>query len=137
MTLIKKEAIPAVALTEMNDVHYEEIEIINQLHELVLAKKNNELISEKLQELKEHTIAHFANEERLMQEHGFPPYPIHKYNHDQFLNEFAVLAQNWESTKDVEPLKTFLETTLPEWLNNHISTLDTVTAMFLNEKIGK
>ena len=136
MALIKKEEIPAVALTEMNDVHYEEIEIINQLHELVLSEQNIELISEKLQELKAHTIAHFANEERLMQEHRFPPYPIHKYNHDMFLNEIAMLAQNWESTKDKKPLKIFLETTLPEWLHNHISTLDTVTAMFLNEKIG-
>ena len=136
MTLIKKEAIPAVALTEMNDVHYEEIEIINQLHELVLSGQNEDFISDKLLELKEHTIAHFANEERLMQEHGFPPYPIHKYNHDQFLNEFAVLVQNWELSKDVEPLKMFLETTSPEWLHNHISTLDTVTAMFLNEQIG-
>lgn len=136
MTLINKEAIPTVALTEMNDVHYEEIEIINQLHEMVLSGSDNELISEKLFELKEHTVAHFANEERLMQEHGFPPYPIHKYNHDMFLKEFAVLIQNWESSKDSEPLKVFLETTLPEWLHNHISTLDMVTAMFLNEKIG-
>ena len=106
------------------------------MHELVLSGQNEDLISDKLLELKEHTIAHFANEERLMQEHGFPPYPIHKYNHDQFLNEFAVLVQNWELSKDVEPLKMFLETTLPEWLHNHISTLDTVTAMFLNEQIG-
>jgi hemerythrin len=135
MTLIKKEAIPAVALTEMNDVHYEEIVIINQLHDIVISGSDNDLISEKLLELKDHTVAHFANEERLMQEHGFPPYPIHKYNHDMFLNEFALLVQNWESTKDTEPLKVFLETTLPEWLHNHISTLDTVTAMFLNEKI--
>jgi len=136
MKLIKKELIPVVALTEMNDVHYEEIEIINQLHELVLADQNDEMINEKLHELKAHTIAHFANEERLMQKYGFPPYPIHKYNHDQFLKDFSALTQHWESTKDVKPLKAFLETTLPEWLHNHISTLDTVTAMFLKEKIG-
>jgi len=136
MTLIKKEAIPAVALIEMNDVHYEEIEIINQLHELVVSGQDSGLISEKLKELQAHTIEHFANEERLMQEYGFPPYPIHKYNHDQFLNDFAGLVKNWESTKDPKELLFFLENTLPEWLHNHISTLDTVTAMFLKEKIG-
>ena len=136
MTLIQKESIPVVALTEMNDVHFEEVEIINQLHELVSTDQNDEMISKKLLELQAHTIAHFANEERLMQEHGFPPYPIHKYNHDQFLKDFSMLVQHWESTKDVKPLKAFLETTLPEWLHNHISTLDLVTAMFLKEKIG-
>ena len=51
MALIKKEAIPKVAITEMNDDHFEEIEIINQLHDIVFSGSDHHLISEKLVEL--------------------------------------------------------------------------------------
>jgi hemerythrin len=140
MAFIDKSEIPIVALDEMNDVHFEEVEIINQLDEIIHSTINRdekiELINNKLQELQTHTVAHFANEERLMRKYGFPPYPIHKYNHDQLLVELAGIVRNWENDKDIAVLKTYLEAGLKEWLANHIATLDTVTAMFLKEKIG-
>jgi hemerythrin len=140
MAFIDKSEIPVVALDEMNDVHFEEVEIINQLDEIINADMNpdekNELINNKLQELQTHTVTHFANEERLMRLHGFPPYPIHKYNHDQLLSELAMIVRNWEADKDIQALRKYLKAGLKEWLANHIATLDTVTAMFLKEKIG-
>lgn len=140
MTLIHKSDIPAVALDEMNDVHYEELGIINELYELVKSaiadKSVYPEIDKKLEELHTHTRAHFANEERLMREYNFPPYPIHKYNHDQFLAQMKGRVADWQKFRDINQLKQFLEQDLVDWLNNHISTLDMVTAMFLNEKMG-
>lgn len=140
MTFIDQSEIPVVALEEMNVVHFEEVDIINQLDELIKADmvpdEKNKLINNKLQELQTHTVAHFANEERLMRLHDFPPYPIHKYNHDQLLVELATIINNWELHNDIEELKTYLKTGLKDWLANHIASLDTVTAMFLKERIG-
>jgi len=61
----------------------------------------------------------------------FPPYPVHKGEHDRALNELRVVAQNFEETKDTKALKNYIDATLSPWLIQHIETLDTVTAMFL------
>ena len=65
-----------------------------------------------------------------MLELNFPPYPVHKHAHDEYLNEFGVLVDSWRSSGDLAPVVTFLQQTTPAWLKQHISTMDLVTANF-------
>ena len=96
-----------------------------------LENQEIEKVSTMMQELVEHTVAHFAGEEEMMREKMFPPYPVHKGEHDRALNELRVVAQNFEETKDTKALKNYIDAILSPWLIQHIETLDTVTAMFL------
>ena len=136
--LIEKEMMPLVAMDFMNDVHYEDLDIINELFTLVLeyekdpTSKNENSLNSKYKEWLDHTVEHFRGEEVMMQEKGFPAYPFHKAEHDNNLSTMQNLFDQWQQTKDIMVLKRYLIEVLPSWLTNHIKTMDTVTAMFLS-----
>ena len=134
--LIDVKTLPMVAMDFMNDVHVEDVEIINDLFALVLAYEhepngaNEEALNAKYKEWFEHTVDHFKGEEEMMLETNFPPYHMHKGEHDNALRTMDAVFAKWLESKEIRVLKMYLIETLPAWLNNHIQTMDTVTAMF-------
>jgi hemerythrin len=134
--LIDKTDLPVVAMDFMNDVHEEDREIINELFELILTYENEatatnkENINAKYQQWTQHTIEHFQGEEVKMQELNFPPYPMHKGEHDNALAQMDAVLQEWDASSDIKVLKMYFIETLPSWLVQHIQTMDTVTASF-------
>ena len=67
-----------------------------------------------------------------MRELNFPPYTIHKGEHDNALKRMHEVLENWERHRDVQGLKMYLIEEVPAWLTQHIQTMDTVTAMFFS-----
>ena len=138
MALIDKKELPQVAMGFMNDVHDEDADIINELYELVLAYEreanstNAEAVDAKFQEWFEHTIKHFKGEEEKMLELNFPPYPMHKGEHDNALHKMDAVFRNWQGSRDIDILKDYMTKEMPQWLMNHIQTMDTVTARFFS-----
>jgi hemerythrin len=134
--LIDKNALPMVAMDFMNEVHLEDVDIINSLYESILKyeieknENNFNNVSSKYQEWFEHTVEHFKNEEIKMQEMKFPPYLMHKGEHDNALNEMDIVFRQWNQNKDSFKLKEYFDEHLKPWLLNHIQTMDTVTASF-------
>ncbi|MBD3841311.1 MAG: hemerythrin family protein [Campylobacterales bacterium] len=134
--LLDKQNIPMVAMEFMNEVHSEDIDIINQLFELVLeyekdpSDTNKQLLNSKYQLWIDHTIDHFKGEEVLMEEKKFPPYLFHKEEHDKALTTMKEVFKNWNTTSNIQILKQYLIEDLPVWLIQHIKSMDTVTAMF-------
>jgi len=134
--LISKDEMPLVAMEFMNAVHLEDIEIINELFSLIIAcdkgESSIEAINQKYQEWISHSVEHFRGEEVMMLEKGFPPYAMHKGEHDRALSEMKEIFQEWQKSADLSVLKIYLIERLPFWLINHINTMDTVTARFFN-----
>ncbi|MDD2827996.1 MAG: hemerythrin family protein [Sulfuricurvum sp.] len=128
--MIDFKLVPKVAFDEMNRVHAEEVELLNTL-EKYLDAKDREGIEKTLDEMLEHTRGHFANEERLMREVNFPPYMMHKSEHDRVLNEFQFVVMDWRNHKDDAMLRNYFLETIPEWLTQHIASMDTMTAQFI------
>ncbi len=128
--LITQEQLPMVAMPSMNDTHLEEILIINRLES---ATRNNETetVQEILNELLEHTTMHFFNEEDMMEEALFPALKMHKSEHDRHLHELRSVIKYFEKNKDTNAIDAYIQGNLTPWLINHIETMDTVTAMFL------
>jgi len=133
--MITQEQLPIVLMPSMNDTHLEDILLINKLSTHI-AEKNVVAVQEDLQELVAHTIAHFSGEEEMMREKMFPPYPVHKGEHDRALNELKAIAEQFEKSHDLEFVNKYIERQLTPWLINHIETLDTVTAMFLTNGVS-
>ncbi|MEJ2372493.1 MAG: hemerythrin family protein [Sulfurimonas sp.] len=140
--LIDKQTMPMVAMEFMNDVHAEDIDLINELYESILAyekqpnEENKNTIDKNYQEWFEHTVAHFQREEVMMEEKNFPPYPFHKAEHDNALTLMDEVFREWSNANDIEILKNYFETTLPQWLSSHIQSMDTVTAMFFKSGLS-
>ncbi len=80
-----------------------------------------------LDELAAHFEAHFAREEALMQETGFPPMPIHKTEHRRVLAWTANIADAARDG-DIARLRTFLTVDAPRWFADHAATMDMATA---------
>lgn len=134
--LINQDNMPVVAMDFMNDLHLEDIAIINELYNLIIkyenkkTKENKHLINMKYMQWFNHTVNHFKKEEEQMIEKGFPPYPMHKNEHENALNIMNKIFKIWEEAEDINTLKNYIKNELPNWLINHIKTMDTVTAMF-------
>ncbi|UPT78009.1 hemerythrin family protein [Sulfurovum sp. XGS-02] len=132
--LIEYDEIPQVEMDFMNEVHKEDVDIINSIFEQILAYDGSEKSAAAIDELYtqwiDHTVNHFQNEEIKMQEMHFPPYLAHKGEHDRALQEMRDLFSHWKQHRDIKALKIYFIETLPAWLHNHISTMDTVTARF-------
>lgn len=132
--LISYTDIPQVEMVFMNEVHKEDVDIINTIFEHILAYDGSEESAKIIDDLYtkwiEHTVNHFHNEEVKMQEMRFPPYLAHKGEHDRALQEMRDLFAHWQQQRDIKALKIYFIETLPAWLQTHISTMDTVTARF-------
>lgn len=134
--LINKNDLPLVAEDFMNDVHYEDVDIINNLYEKLLnyidseTKENKNIVIDAYQDWYDHTVSHFKGEEDKMIELNFPPYMMHKGEHEKCLEQMRQVLDYFIKNDDKEFLKSYLELDLINWLVNHIQTMDTVTAMF-------
>lgn len=128
------ESLPQVALPFMNTVHCEELNLVNRL-EALLAEENisKPEISACLEEWVSHTEAHFARENRLMEEYSFPPYGIHRNEHDRVFQQLLDVQENWNKTANIKNLNQYVQKTWPAWFEQHLMTMDAATANFLSQ----
>ncbi len=147
MNVIDIKEIPQVAIDVMNATHQEEVVLINTIGELVsntqpeLSDKSNvdpiseQAITKKLMEWLEHTRTHFGHEEKMMEEYGFPAYVVHSSAHEVALSNLEQVVKNWQQSKNLEPLSEYLFETWPAWFQQHVQTMDFMTAQFLSMKM--
>jgi hemerythrin len=125
---------PQVALDFMNRDHAEFIAMRSRLLALLDVQAPEAGVDTLLDELLQHTRHHFAEEERLMQQTHFPPYAMHKAEHDHVLADMAARIERWKQERDAAALRTWLEKAVGDWFVTHVSTMDLVTAGFIDKK---
>ncbi|MCG8488532.1 MAG: hemerythrin family protein [Chromatiales bacterium] len=139
LPIVASDQMPLVELDVMNRVHREEVEIINQLGTLLInglqSKPDIESISHTVMAWIDHTREHFEGENSMMMEHGFPPYPVHKGEHDQVLLRLEALQAQWLRDFNLETLADYLFIEWRNWFDNHVRSMDMVTAQFLGRFI--
>lgn len=122
---------PQVALPFMNHDHAEFIELRERLLAALAKQPDITEVDALLARLLEHTRNHFGEEERLMQEAQFPPYPMHKGEHDRVLADMKTRVAQWQQDRDAEGLRGWMDKWVGEWFVNHVSTMDFMTARFI------
>lgn len=118
---------PQVALDFMNRDHEEFVVLRGKLLDLIDSGAAD-AIDGLLDELRQHTIRHFADEEAAMQESGFPAYPVHKGEHDAVLADMAACIERWHGGRDIEALRLWLDVAVGKWFVSHVGSMDMVTA---------
>ncbi len=130
--MISLDSLPLVDYAPMNDVHYEEVVLLNSVTELLQSPSDNTAeITSLLDEILAHTQEHFANEEQLMQTCNFPAYDMHKAEHTRVLSQLQTYVDQWKETHDNTVLLDYFRVEIPSWLDQHINTMDTITARFI------
>jgi len=104
----------------IDNQHQRIVEYINQLHDAI-ENHSREEVAVVLEQMVEYTLSHFAFEEDLQEESGYPFVHAHKKVHQLFTKKMADFQQRFELGEDVSrPLLTLLHT----WLVNHIKRDD-------------
>mgnify|MGYP002713064517 CR=1 FL=1 len=122
----------SVGVEEVDRQHRRLVDLINELHREMSKRRGVGILSRILEGLIEYTETHFAFEEKLMREHGYPDYQAHKAGHEKLHGQVQAFQRRLESgdTHMLSELLTFLS----EWLSGHIKGADRAFGPFLNEK---
>ena len=128
--ILSPEELPKVFLEEMNEIHKNELEILNSLYDATV-NKNSEDVEKLLVDFIEDVEEHFAFEQNLMEKYNFFAYPMHKGEHDRVKMELYNLKKQWDKNKNPDLIKSYIENQFVPWIINHVQTMDTVTAMYL------
>lgn len=140
--LIQKTDLPLVAMDFMNTVHLEDVDMLNTLNDKLIqyeaepSPEGKEDICAYCEKWYEHTVSHFNGEEVEMQRTHFPPYFVHKNEHDNFLAILRTEIDNFNKNANPIALQKFIALEVVPWFIQHIRTMDTVTAMFLKEGVN-
>ena len=136
--MIELSAVPQVALDCLNKDHAEVAEIINRLDPLLQSKQTDpNAISAQMSKLIEHLENHFTCEQLQMEKYQFPPLPIHRAEHQRVLNEINQINKIWLADNNRQALLNYFQATFCPWLVEHISTLDTQTALYIVNAGGR
>lgn len=114
------------------------VQVIDTDHELFVAQINAAVAApagdfpQHFAELVEHTRAHFAREEALMDAIGFFATVIHKAEHRRVIAELERVADQLESGQTAVALA-YVAGPLPEWFLQHRNTMDLATASFARQ----
>lgn len=128
--LIQEQDIQQVANATMNMLHEDELEVINNFHDAVLAKdidKIDELFKLFMAEVE----THFKMEEDMMQQSTYADMQMHKSDHDLIRKKIAKFHKRWEVLKGPKELQGFLDNDFKKWYTQHITKWDAQTAPHL------
>ncbi len=135
MYSVKTEAIqwtPNLAVGE-NFIDNEHIELFRLANILVLGQKEgipNRELKDHITFLHDFVVYHFNNENVKMEALNYPDYPSHKKMHDAFIASVKGFENRFDMHGDNTELLNELITVFVDWLETHITKIDTKLAAF-------
>ena len=122
----------SVKIASLDKQHQGLFATVDELNQALAAGKGNEVLGPILQKMADYTATHFAAEESLMEEYGFPGLSTHRVQHEAFRQKIAALLGDYQSGKSGVPVKlTFF---LLNWLKEHVQRTDKQYSRFLNAR---
>lgn len=122
----------SVGIEAIDNDHKNLLHLINNLQTAVYYPTGEAFERQALDELVDYTKHHFAREEQLMQENGYPDYAEHKKEHEAMIGKVGGFLEAYEKDREntIDELTKFLKT----WLIDHIEGTDQKYAPFLQDK---
>lgn len=113
----------SVGIASIDDQHKKLIDMINELHDGMLAKKSREALGAVLERLILYTGDHFDYEEELFARTGYADSALHKAEHAKLKHKVIDIHERYKaSTMGTLSLETL--NFLRDWLTNHINGTD-------------
>jgi hemerythrin len=122
MAIMKWSDDLSVHVSEIDEQHKNLIDLINSLHDAMLARKGKEVLAETLDKLAAYTVYHFSTEEKYMKDFEYIGLLSHKREHDAFVAKVESFIAEYQANK--LGLSMELMTFLRDWVSNHIKGTD-------------
>ena len=122
----------SVNIAELDRQHQRLFRTLAELEHALRTGRADSIIGEVVEKVIEYTISHFAAEEELMQQHGFPGLAAHRNDHRMLTQKLAKFnLSNMAGRPDIP--SAFLNF-LQAWWRDHILTTDKEYSEFLNAR---
>jgi len=119
----------SVGIGEMDRQHMRLVELLNRLHEAMEKGKGNAVKHEAFTAVVTYAKVHFAAEERLLQERGYPDLAAHQRKHSELTSKVAELNERIGAGRMVP--SGGLDAFLKDWLVQHILQEDMKYSQFV------
>jgi hemerythrin-like metal-binding protein len=107
---------------EIDDQHRKLIEIIRSFQEAMLEGRASSSLTEILRKLRIYAEVHFALEERLMEEAGYPGLAAHRTAHEELTEQVGIYQDRFQSGQAIPSVEMMLF--MRDWLTSHILAMD-------------
>lgn len=121
-----------VGVKEIDTQHEKLVQLINGLHDHMLAGDAGDIMGKVLDRVIEYTGFHFGTEERLMGQHAYPGAQAHKSEHQKLVRTALDLQTKVKSGQTHITMETMKF--LKDWLQHHIMESDKSFASHLKSK---
>lgn len=121
----------SIGIASIDEEHRGIFERVNRIAEAV-TRGDCETAEGMMDEFIAYTQRHFAREEQLMLEHGFPGLPRHKEEHDDLLHKVHNLKQGCHLPQAAK--EALVLAFLTDWAEKHIIEADKEIGEFLVKK---
>jgi len=122
---------------KVDNQHKQLIAALNNLMEASSSGKGDKAVMETLDFLTGYAVKHFADEEKLQEDHNFPDYLMHKRLHDEFKGVVGDLVQRVIKEGPTTEMIDVVSSTIGAWLLNHIKGDDFRMAAFVKAADAK
>jgi len=107
------------------------VDIINALYDITLNKNSGTTLARVFEDLNQHIDEHFACEEQLFAQTGYPRALEHRAIHEAFRRRIADYRASARGAKDTIVAAELLHL-LKQWLNGHMQDADRDACRHLN-----
>ena len=114
----------AINVAEIDLQHQELFRRFDALLKACDSGQGQKEIASLLDFLSDYVQTHFRDEERLQASSGFPGYPEHRKQHQQFITRLQDLQRQLATEGSSLPVILQTNHMMVDWLINHISKLD-------------
>lgn len=122
MTLLQWKDYYSVGIEAVDHEHKELIEIINRLHDELVARNSQVTAGAFFGDLLRAITAHFALEEKFMREQSYDQLAQHKGDHERLLDEIRDIMDDYEANAEIATAD--LSARLDAWFSRHFETHD-------------
>lgn len=111
-----------IGIEQIDEQHKVLVNIISTLFDAMRVGLGYKQVQETIVKLRDYTITHFSDEEKLMKEINFPNYIGHIEAHKYFIETVEDFTNRFENGEMA--LSLIILEFLKNWLTNHILTAD-------------
>jgi hemerythrin len=122
----------SVNIAEFDQQHRQLIRLINEFEKAMTEGRGRDALLETYRALIQYAKSHFAAEEKLMADHGFPGHAMHKQEHAELLDKVNEMLRLHNEGKSGLTISTI--TFMCDWLSHHILVTDKKYSTFLNAR---
>jgi len=123
----------SVGVASCDVEHRKLVALLNEFYDATQAGKAKEHLGGILDALVDYTRFHFANEEKLFAQTGYPDAAAHKKLHDELAHQVLDLQKKFRNGAE-SALSLEVMIFLKNWLLNHIQGTDKKYGPYLNSK---